>query len=54
VLPEGLPISGAVLADQVKSIDRGARRLAAAGKAPRLVLVEVQAKLAALLGLEPE
>jgi mRNA interferase MazF len=54
VLPEGLPISGAVLADQVKSIDRGARRLTAAGRAPRSVLVEVQAKLAALLSLEPE
>jgi mRNA interferase MazF len=30
-LPEGLPIAGAVLADQVKSIDRHARGLQIAG-----------------------
>jgi mRNA interferase MazF len=52
LLPEGLPIGGAVLADQVKSIDRMARQLKVAGPAPRSVVVEVQAKLAALLGLD--
>jgi mRNA interferase MazF len=52
MLPEGLPIGGAVLADQVKSIDRNARGLQIAGRAPRSVLVDVQAKLAALLGIE--
>jgi mRNA interferase MazF len=51
-LPEGLPIGGAVLADQVKSIDRRARQLRVAGAAPRSILVEVRARLAALLGLE--
>ena len=50
-LPEGLSIGGAVLADQVKSIDRGARQLKVAGSAPAAILLEVQAKLAALLGL---
>lgn len=54
VLPDGLPIGGAVLADQVKSIDRRARQLKVAGSTPRTVLVEVQAKLAALLGLQAE
>jgi mRNA interferase MazF len=44
-------ISGAVLADQVKSIDRTARRLRVAGKAPPAVLAEVQGKLVALLGI---
>ncbi len=52
MLPEGLAIGGAVLADQVKSIDRGARQLKVAGRAPGAILVEVQARLAALLGLE--
>ena len=51
MLPPDLPIAGAVLADQVKSIDRGGRRLRCAGAAPRAVLLEVQAKLAALLML---
>ena len=53
-LPEGLPIGGAVLADQAKSIDRAARQLKIAGRAPRTVLVEVQGKLAALLGVDPD
>jgi mRNA interferase MazF len=39
MLPDGLTISGAVLADQVKSIDRQARQLKIAGKAPSSVLV---------------
>ena len=52
LLPEGLPIGGAVLADQVKSIDRAARQLTIAGAAPRSVVLEVQAKIAALLGLD--
>ena len=53
MLPHGLPIGGAVLADQVKSIDRAARRLDIAGQAPRSVLVETRARLAALLSLDP-
>jgi mRNA interferase MazF len=51
-LPDGLAISGAVLVDQVRAIDRATRRLRPAGVAPHSVVVEVQAKLAALLGLE--
>lgn len=52
LLPDDLPISGGVLADQVKSIDRNARQLRIAGRAPREIVAEVQAKLAALLGIE--
>ena len=52
LLPEGLPIEGAVLADQVKSIDRAALQLMVVGPAPRLVVLEVQAKIAALLGID--
>ena len=52
LLPNNLAIGGAVLADQVKSIDRRARGLQIAGPVPWLVLAEVKAKLAALLGFE--
>ena len=51
VLPEGLFVSGAVLVNQNRAIDRAARRLRPAGVAPQSVVAEVQAKLAALLGL---
>jgi mRNA interferase MazF len=51
ILPEGLAVSGAVLVDQVRSVDRTARRLRLAGDAPQTVVAEVQAKLAALLGI---
>jgi mRNA interferase MazF len=51
MLPDGLPVSGAVLVDQLRSIDRDARRLRLAGDAPPTVIAEVQAKLAALFGI---
>jgi mRNA interferase MazF len=50
-LPDGLAVSGAVLVDQVRSIDRDTRRLRLAGHAPMVVVAEVQAKLAALFGI---
>lgn len=40
-LPEGAAIAGAVLADQVKSVDRHKRRIEVAGKAPAGVIEEV-------------
>lgn len=52
ILPEGALVSGAILADQIKSIDRKARHLSIIGPAPQTVLAEVQAKLAALLGFD--
>ena len=51
LLPEGLAVAGALLVDQVRSIDHGARRLRLAGDAPQTVVAEVRAKLAALLGV---
>ena len=51
LLPDHLAVSGAVLVDQVRSIDRGARKLRIVGRAPQAILVDVQAKLAALLGI---
>ena len=50
-LPDGLSISGVVLADHVKSADWAARRAQFAAKAPSEVLVEVTAKLRPLLGV---
>ena len=50
-LPEGLAISGAVLADQVRSIDRAGRGLKIVGRAPETLVAEVQGKLAALFGI---
>jgi len=52
-LPAGLPVSGVILADHVKSVDRAARQLEVAGQAPESVVQEVLAKLAPLLGLRP-
>jgi mRNA interferase MazF len=49
LLPEGLPVAGAVLADQVKSVDRRVRRIEVAGRAPEGVIVEVMVRLWALL-----
>jgi mRNA-degrading endonuclease toxin of MazEF toxin-antitoxin module len=51
MLPDGLAVSGAVLVDQLRAIDRAARRLRLAGVAPQSVVAEVQAKLAALFGI---
>jgi mRNA interferase MazF len=50
-LPEGLSISGVVLADHVKSADWAARRAEFAAKTPSEVIAEVTAKLRPLLGL---
>lgn len=47
--PEGHGVSGVVLADQVKSLDWGARRAEVKGKLPWEVTEEVLAKLNALL-----
>lgn len=44
MLPDGLAVPGAVLVDQVRSVDRIARRLRLAGDAPQTVIAEVQAR----------
>ena len=50
-LPSGLPISGVVLVDHLRSIDREARKLEIIGEAPASVLDEIDARLAPLLSL---
>jgi mRNA interferase MazF len=50
-LPPGLPVSGVVLVDNVRSMDREARKLEIIGRAPDSVLDEISARLAPLVGL---
>ena len=51
-LPEGLPVTGVVGADQVKSLDWRARKASWIGAVPEAVLAEVVRRLRALLGEE--
>jgi mRNA interferase MazF len=51
-LPEGLPISGVVLADQVKSLDWTARNAEVVARVPPSVLSDVCERLGMLL--DPE
>jgi mRNA interferase MazF len=48
-IPSGLPVSGVILADQVKNLDWRARRAERIGSLPAATLADVLAKLATLL-----
>ena len=48
-VPEGLPVAGVVLSDQVKSLDWRARNAEFAGRLPKHVVTEVLEKLSTLL-----
>jgi mRNA interferase MazF len=50
-LPPGLPVSGVVLVDHVRSVDREARKLEIIARAPQIVLDEINARLGPLLNL---
>ena len=50
-LPEGLPVSGVVLSDQIKSADWEERQSARIGLAPTEVVEQVRAKRKPLLGI---
>jgi mRNA interferase MazF len=52
VLPKGLGVEGAVLSDQMKSLDWRARRARRIGRVPRAVLEETVGKILALI--DPE
>ncbi len=49
-LPEGLAVAGVILADQVKSLDWGARKSSRTGAVPEEVLAQVFRRLAPLRG----
>lgn len=53
-LPDGLAAAGAVLADQVRSIDRRERVVRKLGEVPNPITSAVRAKVAALLGIDCE
>ncbi len=52
VLPDGLGAQGAVLVDQVRSVDRGSRGFRRIGLVPAETLSLVREVLAALLGID--
>ena len=52
ILPSGLAATGAVLVDQMRSVDRSERILRTLGRVPDGVLLNVRDKLAALTGIE--
>ncbi len=49
-LPAGLPVSGVILADQIRSLDWRVRRAQFAARAPRDVIEEVVALILPLIG----
>lgn len=51
MLPDNSEVKGAVLVDQVRSIDRVTRKVKIVGAASQDVMAEVSAKLAALLDM---
>jgi mRNA interferase MazF len=51
VIPAGLPVNGAILVDQLKTVDWKSRTVRHLGKCPKNALGEVAAKLRALLSL---
>lgn len=51
-LPEGMGVSGVVLADQVKSLDWRARKAAKIASAPKETVTHVLQRLNALLGAD--
>jgi len=50
-LPEGLPVQGVILSDQIKSADWQTRRSERIGQAPTEVVDQVRGKLKLLLGM---
>jgi mRNA-degrading endonuclease toxin of MazEF toxin-antitoxin module len=51
-LPDGLPLRGAILADQIRALDRPSRGFRLIGRVPDEVLAELKGKIAALLGID--
>jgi mRNA interferase MazF len=51
LLPDGLQIKGAILVDQIRSLDRRTRGFRPAGRVPEYVLEEVRARLKELIGI---
>jgi mRNA interferase MazF len=52
LLPDGFPVHGGVLVDQIRSVDRSQRGFRFIARAPETTLLEVRATLAALVGID--
>lgn len=52
LLPDGLSVKGAILADQVRSVDRTARGFRFIDRVSEEIVMQVRVKLAALIGLD--
>ena len=52
LLPDGLPVHGGVLVDQIRSVDRAQRGFRFIARAPEPTLLEVRARLALLVGID--
>ena len=50
LIPDGLKISGAILSDQVKSLDWKAREAELVCKLPKAAMMEVLQKVSTLIG----
>ncbi|WP_204333320.1 type II toxin-antitoxin system PemK/MazF family toxin [Klebsiella pneumoniae] len=50
-MPPGLAVEGAILADQVRSVDRAARGFRLIGRVPDEILDAVRHKIAMIIGL---
>lgn len=51
-LPAGMQTTGAVLVDQIRTVDRSERLFRVVERAPREVLAEVRARIVALVGCD--
>jgi mRNA interferase MazF len=51
ILPDGLAATGAILVDQIRTLDRSARGFRSIGRVPDQLLDEVRGRLATLLGI---
>jgi mRNA interferase MazF len=51
-LPGGLSVTGAILADQIRSVDRTTRGFRFIDRIPEEILTEVRFKIASLIGLD--
>ena len=51
LLPEGLAVSGAVLTDQIRCVDRAARGFRRVGSVPQDVLIRIRLSIAEIIGI---
>ncbi len=51
MLPNDLPIAGAVLTDQLRSVDRKSRGFRHVGQVPDETLVDIRSRIGVLLGI---